>query len=119
MQAGLGAQRQSGLSQLARSGEADDQYCRPRALVRPRASLGSSPMLALLAASIVAAGQTFTCPPTHVWDGDGPIWCAEGPHVRIPGIAAHKMDGTCLPNHPCPPASAIQTPTAHLQPLSR
>ena len=39
-------------------------------------------MLALLAASIVASGQTFTCTPTHVWDGDGPVWCAEGPHLR-------------------------------------
>lgn len=45
-------------------------------------------MLALLAASIVASGQTFTCTPTHVWDGDGPVWCAEGPHLRIAGIAA-------------------------------
>ena len=44
-------------------------------------------MLALLAASIVASGQTFTCTPTHVWDGDGPVWCAEGPHLRIAGIA--------------------------------
>lgn len=59
-------------------------------------------MLALLAASIVAAGQTFTCTPTHVWDGDGPIWCAEGPHVRIAGIAAREMDGTCGPTSPAP-----------------
>ena len=59
-------------------------------------------MLALLAASIVAAGQTFTCTPTHVWDGDGPIWCAEGAHVRIAGIAAREMDGTCRTNQPCP-----------------
>lgn len=65
-------------------------------------------MLALLAASIVAAGQTFTCTPTHVWDGDGPIWCAEGPHVRIAGIAAREMDGTCRTNQPCPDASAIE-----------
>ena len=64
-------------------------------------------MLALLAASIVAAGQTFICTPTHVWDGDGPIWCAEGPHVRIGGIAAREMDGTCRTNQPCPAASAI------------
>ena len=65
-------------------------------------------MLALLAASIVAAGQTFTCTPTHVWDGDGPIWCGEGPHVRIAGIAAREMDGTCRANQPCPAASAIE-----------
>lgn len=65
-------------------------------------------MLTFLAASIVAAGQTFTCTPTHVWDGDGPIWCAEGPHVRIAGIAAREMDGTCRTNQPCPDASAIE-----------
>lgn len=55
-------------------------------------------MFVILAASIVAAGQTFTCTPTHVWDGDGPVWCAEGPHLRIAGIAAREMDGTCRSN---------------------
>lgn len=65
-------------------------------------------ILALLAASIVASGQTFTCTPTHIWDGDGPVWCAEGPHLRIAGIAAREMDGTCRTNQPCPAASAIE-----------
>lgn len=65
-------------------------------------------MLVILAASIVAAGQTFTCTPTHVWDGDGPVWCAEGPHLRIAGIAAREMDGTCRSNQPCPTASAVE-----------
>lgn len=65
-------------------------------------------MLIFLAASIVTAGQTFTCTPTHVWDGDGPIWCAEGPHVRLSGVAAREMDGTCRRGHPCPEASPIQ-----------
>ena len=65
-------------------------------------------MSILLAASIVAAGQSFTCTPTQVWDGDGPVWCAEGPHVRISGIAVREMDGTCRTNQPCPPASAEQ-----------
>ena len=65
-------------------------------------------MLTFLAASIVAAGQTFTCTPTHVWDGDGPIWCAEGPHVRLSGIAAREMDGTCRTSQPCPDASPTE-----------
>jgi endonuclease YncB( thermonuclease family) len=65
-------------------------------------------MLIFLAASIVTAGQTFTCTPTHVWDGDGPIWCAEGPHVRLSGVAAREMDGTCRRGHPCPEASPTQ-----------
>jgi hypothetical protein len=61
------------------------------------------------AAAVVAAGQTFVCTPTHVWDGDGPVWCAEGPHLRLSGIAAREMDGTCRSNQPCPDASAIET----------
>lgn len=65
-------------------------------------------MLALIlsATATVASGQSFTCTPTHVWDGDGPIWCAEGPKVRLAGIAAREMDGSCSPGHPCPGASA-------------
>lgn len=55
---------------------------------------------------VVARGESFTCTPTRVWDGDGPIWCAEGPCVRLAGIAAREMDGSCRPGHPCPAASA-------------
>lgn len=39
---------------------------------------------------IVAHGQTFTCMPTRVWDGDGPIWCAEGQMVRLAAIAKRE-----------------------------
>ena len=62
----------------------------------------------LIAANIVAAGTTFSCTPTAVWDGDGPIWCEEGPKIRLSGIAAREIDGTCNPGHPCPPASGIE-----------
>ena len=61
----------------------------------------------LLFASVVPSGQTFTCTPTAVWDGDGPIWCAEGPHIRLSGVAAREMDGSCRAGHPCPDASPI------------
>lgn len=64
--------------------------------------------LLTLAAAVVAAGETFICTPVAVWDGDGPVWCAEGPHVRIAGIAAREMNGTCNSNQPCPDASALQ-----------
>ena len=57
-----------------------------------------------LAAAIVPAGQSFPCTPVRVWDGDGPIWCAEGPHVRLSGIAAREMDGSYKVGHPCPDA---------------
>lgn len=60
-----------------------------------------------LAAALVPAGQSFDCTPTAVWDGDGPIWCAEGPHIRLSGIAAREMDGSCRPGHPCPAADPI------------
>ncbi len=53
-------------------------------------------------AEVIAAGIAFTCTPTHVWDGDGPIWCAKGPKIRLSGIAARERDDTCRPHHPCP-----------------
>lgn len=64
--------------------------------------------LLAMAAAVVVAGQSFSCTPTHVWDGDGPVWCSEGPHLRISGIAAREMDGSCRSNQPCPSASAIE-----------
>ena len=62
-------------------------------------------MMLVLLSSIVASGQTFTCTPTAVWDGDAPFWCAEGPKIRLAGIAAREIDETCKPGHPCPKAS--------------
>ena len=56
-------------------------------------------------APVVPAGKTFACTATAVWDGDGPIWCAEGPKVRLAGIAAREIDGSCRPGQPCPSAS--------------
>ncbi|MCW1432110.1 thermonuclease family protein [Novosphingobium sp. JCM 18896] len=63
-------------------------------------------LLALAAAAIIPAGGTFICTPTHVWDGDGLIWCAEGPRVRLAGIAAREIDGTCRQGQPCPTVDA-------------
>ncbi len=65
------------------------------------------PLLITLVAQVVSAGLTFSCTPVAVWDGDGPIWCAEGPKIRLAGIAALEMDGTCRRGHPCPQASAV------------
>jgi endonuclease YncB( thermonuclease family) len=62
----------------------------------------------LAAASAQPVGETFTCTPTRVWDGDGPIWCAEGPRIRLAGVVTREMDGSCSPGHPCPSASAVQ-----------
>lgn len=59
-------------------------------------------------AELVAAGAFFACTPVAVWDGDGPIWCAEGPRVRLAGVAAREIDGTCRDNQPCPAMGGIE-----------
>jgi len=55
-----------------------------------------------------AAATEFTCTPTAVWDGDCPIWCEEGPKIRLVGIAARELHNSCSPDHPCPSASALE-----------
>lgn len=76
-------------------------------------------MLALLLMSVVPAGEAFTCTPTAVWDGDGPIWCEEGPRIRLAGIAAREMDGSCSSGHPCPNAGATNARDALVQPIGQ
>jgi len=56
---------------------------------------------------VISSGERFTCTPTHVWDGDGPVWCREGPRLRLAGIAARELDNSCSPGHPCPDANGI------------
>lgn len=53
------------------------------------------------------AAAVFACTPVAVWDGDGPVWCKEGPRIRIEHIAAREIDGTCRPGSPCPVSSGI------------
>ena len=55
----------------------------------------------------LVAAAALICTPIAVWDGDGPVWCEEGPKIRLAGIAAREMDETCKPRHPCPDASGI------------
>lgn len=62
-------------------------------------------MIASLLIAIIPAGQAFACTPVRVWDGDGPIWCAEGPRVRLAAIGARELDGTCRRHQPCPAMS--------------
>lgn len=76
-------------------------------LARPSlAGLARIMPLFLLLLSAVPSGQSFVCTPVAIWDGDGPIWCAEGPRIRLSGIAARETDGSCSPGHPCPKADA-------------
>ena len=64
------------------------------------------------AAADEPAEDTFTCTVTKVHDGDGPIWCAEGPKIRLQAIAARELDETCSPGHPCPNASGAEAQQA-------
>lgn len=68
---------------------------------------------------IVPAGQSFTCTPIAVWDGDGPVWCSEGPRIRLSGIAAREIDGSCRRGHPCPAASAEEARNALVNLIGR
>ena len=84
------------------------------------ASLCGSMLLTLAATiAVIPVNTTFTCTPTRVWDGDGPVWCAEGPRLRLAGIAAREADGTCRTNQPCPKATAEDARRALVDLLGR
>lgn len=38
-------------------------------------------VLIFFAVAIVPTGELFPCESIRVWDGDGPIWCADGPRT--------------------------------------
>ena len=65
-------------------------------------------IIAAVATQVVAAETNFSCTPTAVWDGDGPIWCTEGPKVRIAGVAAREIDESCRSNQPCPAVTGAE-----------
>ncbi|MEO7635397.1 MAG: hypothetical protein ABIS38_07105 [Sphingomicrobium sp.] len=76
-------------------------------------------MIFAAASAFIAAGQSFTCTPVAVWDGDGPIWCAEGPKVRLAGIAAREIDNSCRSHHPCPTTNGTVARSALVRLLGR
>lgn len=71
------------------------------------AILGSWSMPSKAASDAVRTGIAFPCTAIAVWDGDGPIWCQEGPRIRLAGVAARELDGSCRPSHPCPEPSGV------------
>ena len=71
------------------------------------AAVGSWSMPAMAASEAVKSRTAFACTAVAVWDGDGPIWCAEGPRIRLAGVAAREIDGTCRTGHPCPVVSGV------------
>lgn len=60
------------------------------------------------AVSVIPSGERFDCTPHLVWDGDGPIWCEEGPRVRLNGINAREIDETCDDDAPCPNFGGVE-----------
>jgi endonuclease YncB( thermonuclease family) len=44
----------------------------------------------------------FVCQVQRVHDADGPIWCAGGVKVRVAGVNAREVDGSCRRGAPCP-----------------
>jgi endonuclease YncB( thermonuclease family) len=48
--------------------------------------------MSLLLALTLTAGTPFTCYVTKVHDGDGPLWCRNGPKVRIAGVQAPDFE---------------------------
>lgn len=62
----------------------------------------------------LAAGKTFPCTVQSVYDGDGPINCAEQDlngnqvRVRIRGIEARDADNSCRHPNLCPQASGAE-----------
>ena len=67
-------------------------------------------------AKAASAGVPFACTPTKMWDGDGPIWCAEGPKIGLAGIAVREIelrdailsDVECRVGRPCPAPSGLE-----------
>lgn len=53
-------------------------------------------------------GNSFPCTVASVHDGDT-FRCADGTRIRVAGIDARELDGSCAPGHPCasaPPEAA-------------
>jgi len=59
----------------------------------------------LAALALGAAGHAFTCRVVSVHDGDT-MRCADGTRIRLQGIDANELDGTC--HHACARGAADQ-----------
>jgi endonuclease YncB( thermonuclease family) len=56
----------------------------------------------------VLRGDAFSCSVWYVHDGDT-FRCTNGTRIRVAGIDAREVDGSCAPGHPCasaPPEKA-------------
>lgn len=50
----------------------------------------------------------FICMAIALHDVDGPIRCQDGTRIRLAGIGAREIDGTCRPQQPCPKGDPIK-----------
>jgi endonuclease YncB( thermonuclease family) len=62
-----------------------------------------------------ASPGAFSCRVAYVHDGDT-FRCTDGTRIRIAGIDAREVDGSCAPGHPCAgaPAEAATAVLRHL-----
>ncbi len=51
---------------------------------------------------VIALPPQFVCHVVRVHDADGPLWCATGAKVRVAGVNAREVDGSCRRGAPCP-----------------
>ncbi len=88
----------------------------PLALCLAACDSGRAQPTATIDTRAAPAGEPFACTPIKLWDGDGPIHCAEGPKIRLAGIVARELrwtgsemvDAGCNEGHPCPTSSALE-----------
>ena len=53
---------------------------------------------------IIAPPPPIVCTVTRVHDGDGPLWCKEGPKIRVAGIQAPDFENA----EPCRRPTALR-----------
>ena len=51
---------------------------------------------------VVGLPSPFICQVQRVHDADGPLWCASGAKIRVAGVNAREVDGSCRHGAPCP-----------------
>ena len=54
-----------------------------------------------------------------VWDGDGPVWRAEEPRIRLTSIVVRELESPCTDGHPCPTTDAIRARYALVELIDR
>lgn len=75
-----------------------------------------APMFGGAGRLITGNNGSFSCAVVSVHDGDT-MRCQDGTRVRLSGIDARELNGSCAPGHPCAGAPA-EAATARLEQLA-